>query len=131
MATHRNDDSSNNTNESRRNFLKATTMAGSAAALGSVASPFISTAQAQELTPRQMPLAGMATMPGKANHWYVPASDQTVHWGYFSKKLTPLLECEFGDYATIECLTHQAGDDPERMIKGYPGAYKRLFLDQG
>lgn len=111
-----------NVEESRRNFLKATTLAAGAAALGTVASPYISRAQAQELTPRQMPLAGMATMPGKANHWYIPASDKTVHWGYFSKTLKPLLEIDSGDFATIECLTHQAGDDPERMIKGDPGA---------
>ncbi|MGH7210784.1 MAG: twin-arginine translocation signal domain-containing protein, partial [Acetobacteraceae bacterium] len=108
--------------ESRRNFLKTTTLAAGAAALGTIASPYVSRAEAQELTPRQVPLAGMATMPGKTNHWYVPASDKTVHWGYFSKLLKPLLEIDSGDYATIECLTHQAGDDPERMIKGDPGA---------
>ena len=107
---------------SRRNFLKATSLAATAAAVGSVASPFVSRAEAQELTPRQVPLMGMATMPGKANHWYVPASDKTVHWGYFSKTLKPLLEIDSGDYATIECLTHQAGDDPERMVNGDPGA---------
>ncbi len=65
------------TGESRRNFLKTTTLVGGAAALGTVTSSFTSRAQAQELTPRQVPLAGMATMPGKANHWYVPASDKT------------------------------------------------------
>jgi acetamidase/formamidase len=108
--------------ESRRNFLKATTLAAGAVAVGSVASPFVSRAEAQELTPRQVPLTGMATTPGKANHWYVPASDKTVHWGYFSKTLKPLLEIDSGDYATIECLTHQAGDDPERMVYGDPGA---------
>jgi len=108
--------------ESRRNFLKATTLVGGVAALETVASPFISRAQAEELTPRRIPMTGMATHPGKANHWYVPASDKTVNWGFFSKTLTPLLEIDSGDYATIECLTHQAGDDPERMIKGDPGA---------
>ena len=108
--------------KSRRDFLKTTALAGSAAAVGSVASPFISTAEAEQLIPRQIPLSGMAAMPGKANHWYVPASDKTVHWGYFSKKLKPLIEIDSGDYATIECLTHQAGDDPDRMIKGDPGA---------
>lgn len=108
--------------ESRRNFLKATTLVGGAAALGTVASPFVSRAQAEELTPRRIPMTGMATAPGKANHWYVPASDKTVNWGFFSKTLTPLLEIDSGDYATIECLTHQAGDDPERMINGDPGA---------
>ena len=122
MSTQREDNSHlNNADESRRDFLKTATLVGGSAALGSIASPLISRAEAQELTPRQMPLPGMATMPGKANHWYVPASDKTVHWGYFSKKLTPLIEIDSGDYATIECLTHQAGDDPERMINGDPG----------
>ena len=55
--------------ESRRNFLKTTTLAAGAAALGTIASPYVSRAEAQELTPRQVPLAGMATTPGKTNHW--------------------------------------------------------------
>jgi hypothetical protein len=63
--------------ESRRTFLKTTTLVGGAVAIGSVASPFVSRAEAQELTPRQVPLSGMNAMPGKANHWYVPASDKT------------------------------------------------------
>ena len=107
---------------SRRDFLKVATLAGGAAAFGSVGVPDISRAEAAQLTPRQVPLTGMATMPGKANHWYVPASDQTVHWGYLSKRLTPVIEVEYGDYVTVECLTHQAGDDPGRMIKGDSGA---------
>lgn len=115
-------DASSEHDEHRRNFLKGTALAGGVAAFGSVASPFISTAEAEQLVPRQIPLSGMAAMPGKANHWYVPASDKTVHWGYFSKQLKPLIEIDSGDYATIECLTHQAGDDPERMIKDDPGA---------
>lgn len=106
----------------RRNFLKVTTLGAGAAALGTVASPYIVRAEAQELMPRQIPMAGTLTMPERATHWYVPASDQTVHWGYFSKTLKPLLEIRSGDYATIECLTHQAGDDPDRMISGDPGA---------
>ena len=45
-----------------------------------------------------------------------------MHWGYFSKKLRPLLEVDSGDIVTIETLTHQASDDHERMIEGDPGA---------
>ena len=86
--------SSRGVEESRRDFLKVATLAGGAAAFGAVGLPYISRAEAAQLTPRQIPLTGMATMPGKANHWYVPASDQTVHWGYFSKTLTPLIEIE-------------------------------------
>lgn len=113
----------------RRGFLKAATFTGGAVALaGAVGTPHIAKAQAQNLQPRQVPLPaqvpfhGMPAVPEKTTHWYVPASDKTVHWGYFSKELKPLIEINSGDYVTIECLTHQAGDDPERMIKGDPGA---------
>jgi acetamidase/formamidase len=76
---------------------------------------------AQALRPRQVPLAGLPDPSGKASHWFVPASDQTVHWGYFSKSLKPIIEVASGDYVTLECLTHQAGDDPARMIHGDAG----------
>src|SRR5689334_4680526 len=111
------------TQKSRRGFLRSAGAAGGAAALiGSVSAPFISRAQAQALQPRQVPLPGKPDTPSKANHWYVPASDKTVHWGYFSKSLKPIIEIDSGDYVTLECLTHQAGDDPDHMIKGDPGA---------
>ncbi len=44
-----------------------------------------------------------------------------MHWGYFSKLLKPQLEVDSGDYVTIEAVTHHAGDDTERMVKGDPG----------
>jgi acetamidase/formamidase len=43
-------------------------------------------------------------VPGTKNHYYVPATDKTVHWGYFSKSLTPLVEINSGDFVTIEVL---------------------------
>jgi acetamidase/formamidase len=58
----------------------------------------------------------------KASHHYIPVSDKTVHWGYFSKSLKPLVEASSGDLVTIETLTHHAYDDFDRMIKGDPGA---------
>jgi len=73
------------------------------------------------MTPHEVPLAGLPDVSGRARHWYVPASDRTVHWGYFSKLLPPVIEIASGDYLTLECLTHQAGDDPARMIHGDPG----------
>jgi acetamidase/formamidase len=57
-----------------------------------------------------------------ARHYHLPANAETVHWGYFSKLLRPQLEISSGDFVTIETLTHQAGDDAERMIQGDPGA---------
>jgi acetamidase/formamidase len=53
---------------------------------------------------------------------HLPATDQTVHWGYFSRDLRPQVYVEPGDFVTIETLTHHAGDDAERMIEGDQGA---------
>ena len=55
-------------------------------------------------------------------HFTLPVSPKTVHWGYFSKKVTPALTLRSGDRATIETLTHHANDDYERMIQGDSGA---------
>lgn len=58
---------------------------------------------------------------GQRRH-YLPATDKTIHWGYFSRSLTPVLDIESGDVVTIETLTQHAYDDYERMIKDDPGA---------
>jgi acetamidase/formamidase len=60
-------------------------------------------------------------------HYYVPASDQTVHWGYFGKALKPVAEVDSGDFVAIEALTHHAKDDALRMVKGDPGAESVFF----
>jgi len=75
-----------------------------------------------EMRPYEVPLTGLPNPSGGARHWYVPASDRTVHWGYFSKSLAPIIEIDSGDYVTLECLTHQAGDDPARLLRGDAGA---------
>src|ERR1700741_3400720 len=93
----------------RRDFLKGTLLAGAAAVTAAAMQP--PAAQAQP---------GM--VPGTRNHYYVPANDKTVHWGYFSKLLKPLVEVGSGDYVTVEVLTHHANDDAERMVTGDPGA---------
>src|SRR6476660_6551262 len=103
--------------EGRREFLKGAMMAGGAAASFAAAGlSSVTTAQAQP---------GM--VPGTKNHYFVPATDKTVHWGYFSKLLKPQVEVSSGDFVTIEVLTHHANDDAERMIKGDPGA-ESVFL---
>lgn len=56
------------------------------------------------------------------NHYYIPVSEKTVHWGYFSRSLAPVLTVNSGDILTIETLTQHAADDCERMIEGDPGA---------
>jgi acetamidase/formamidase len=101
----------------RRSFLKSAFVAtGGAAALVSGAT-LISPAAAQTA----------AGQKGRPNHHYVPATADTVHWGYFSKLLKPVVEVDSGDYVTIEALTHHANDDAERMVKGDPGA-ESVFL---
>jgi acetamidase/formamidase len=64
---------------------------------------------------------------GRINHYIVPAAAATVHWGYFSRSLKPVLSVESGDFVTIETLTHHAYDDHARMIAGDPGA-ESVFL---
>ena len=73
-----NHDGDTDVSEGRRDFLKGVLAAGgTAASLGTVG---VLPAQAQP---------GM--VPGTKNHYYVPATDKTVHWGYFSKSLKPLI----------------------------------------
>jgi acetamidase/formamidase len=98
----------------RRSFLKSAFVAtGGAAALAAGASTLVTPALAQ---------ASAARAPGQPGYHYLPANDQTVHWGYFSKKLKPQVEIDSGDFVTIEALTHHANDDAELMVKGDPGA---------
>jgi acetamidase/formamidase len=90
----------------RRSFLKGALLtAGGAVGLAGTGVALMQPAAAQT----------------KANHYYVPATDKTVHWGYFSKLLKPVVEVESGDFVTIEALTHHANDDAERMVMGDPG----------
>lgn len=55
------------------------------------------------------------------NHHHLPANDKTVHWGYFSRALPPVLEVSSGDHVTIEVVTQHANDDSARMVKDDPG----------
>ncbi len=109
-----------NVDEARRDFLKGSLAAGGlAASFATMGGPVVASAQAQP---------GM--VPGTKNHYYVPATDKTVHWGYFSKLLKPVVEVNSGDFVTIEALTHHADDDFERMIKGDPGAESVYYWDK-
>jgi acetamidase/formamidase len=100
----------------RRGFLKSAFATGGAAAAWATGAALVSPASAQSV-------AG----PGRPAYHYLPATAETVHWGYFSKVLPPRIEIDSGDYITIEALTHHANDDAERMIKGDPGA-ESVFL---
>jgi acetamidase/formamidase len=99
----------------RRSFLKSAFVAGGGAAAAWAAGATLATP------------ASAQPSPGKPTYHYLPATADTVHWGYFSKLLKPRLEIDSGDYVTIEALTHHANDDAERMIKGDPGA-ESVFL---
>jgi hypothetical protein len=98
----------------RRGFLKSAFAAGGGAAAWAAGGALATPASAQ-------------TKPGQPTYHYLPANSDTVHWGYFSKLLKPQLEVDPGDYVTIEAVTHHAGDDVERMVKGDPGV-ESIFL---
>ena len=61
-------------------------------------------------------------VPQPVRHHHLPVRPETIHWGYFSRLLAPVLEVRSGDYVTIETLTHHANDDAERMLEGDEGA---------
>jgi acetamidase/formamidase len=69
-----------------------------------------------------MAAAGATGIASAASHHILPVSAQTVHWGYFSRALKPVLTVQSGDFVTIETLTHHAYDDHARMIAGDAGA---------
>ncbi|WP_404710361.1 acetamidase/formamidase family protein [Sphingomonas sp. MMS24-J13] len=83
----------------------------------------------RDVKPRdgEEPLGGAAPdaereAPREVRHHHLPVRPDTIHWGYFSRALKPVLEVRSGDYATVETLTHHANDDAERMVEGDPGA---------
>jgi acetamidase/formamidase len=46
----------------------------------------------------------------------LPATPETVHWGYFDCSLEPVLTVRSGDLVRIETITHQAGDAPDLLM---------------
>ena len=65
-----------------------------------------------------------------AKHHHLPANADTVHWGFFSKKLKPVVTIDSGDFVTIEAITHHSYDDYERLIKGDPGVESIFYWDK-
>lgn len=106
--------------EGRRDFMRDFAVGG---VLASAASMGISASAFGQTTPK----SGSST--GHATHYYIPANDKTVNWGFFSKSLKPLVELESGDFATMETLTHHSNDDASLMVKGDPGAESVFYLD--
>jgi AraC-like DNA-binding protein len=68
------------------------------------------------------PQIAQASQMSPVRHHYLPARPETIHWGYYSRSLRPVIEVQSGDYVTVETLTHHANDDAERMIHGDAGA---------
>lgn len=46
----------------------------------------------------------------------LPATPETIHWGYFDAALAPALKVRSGDLVYTEAVTHHAGDAPELMF---------------
>jgi acetamidase/formamidase len=67
---------------SRRGFLQGGLLTVGAGTLAAIGAPAL--AHAQTAVPRTT-----------LNHFQVAASDKTVHWGYFSKNLKPVVETEY------------------------------------
>lgn len=66
-------------------------------------------------------------LPANDEPFHVAANRDTVHWGYLSNRIPPVLHVSPGDRVRIETLTQHASDDHERMIKDDPGA-ESVFL---
>ena len=49
---------------------------------------------------------------------FIPANVNTIQWGFFYKNLESVVKINSGDTCKIEVLTHHAGDDYDKMIKG-------------
>jgi acetamidase/formamidase len=104
----------------RRSFLRdAMAASGAAVSAGALTASMSPSAFAQSARPGS----------GMTSHYYIPASANTVLWGYFSKSAKPVVEVESGDFVTIETLTHHANDDAERMVKGDAGAESVFHWD--
>jgi acetamidase/formamidase len=63
-------------------------------------------------------------VPGALHH--LPATPQTVHWGYFDPSIAPALRIKSGDLVQAEAITHHAGDAPELMMDE---AVTRIFTE--
>jgi acetamidase/formamidase len=56
------------------------------------------------------------TTPQRPQLHHLPATPETVHWGYFDGTLTPKLTIRSGDIVELETLTHRAGDAPDLLM---------------
>jgi acetamidase/formamidase/AraC-like DNA-binding protein len=73
---------------------------------------------------------GSGSDPLGVTRHHLPVNARTVHWGYFSRSLSPVLTVKSGDIVTIETLTQHATDDRARMVAGDAGAESVLGWTQ-
>ena len=53
--------------------------------------------------------------------YHLALSNETVHWGYFSKNLAPALTIDSGDIVEVEMASHHSCDDYDKMVLGDAG----------
>ena len=97
------------------NLLVHAQLAGQDAVQEAADEPYIATQP-------EVPSASPTRESSKPRHHLLRATANTIHWGYFSHDLKPVLEIDSADTVTIETLTQHAADDWERMVRGDPGA---------
>jgi acetamidase/formamidase/AraC-like DNA-binding protein len=71
-----------------------------------------------EAAPLPEPEEAQAPRPQGPVHHHLRATPKTIHWGYFSRALPPVLTVNSGDTVTVETITQHASDDAARMIAG-------------
>ena len=59
---------------------------------------------------------------GTPERHHLEVSRDTVHWGYLSRSIPPVLRVRPNSEVTVETLTQHSYDDHARMIAGDPGA---------
>ncbi|MGA0564742.1 acetamidase/formamidase family protein [Ancylobacter sp. VNQ12] len=74
--------------------------------------------ESRDTAPTFMP----APEPAAPGRHHLAVSRDTVHWGYLSRSIAPVLRVRSGAVVTVETLTQHAYDDHERMIAGDAGA---------
>src|SRR4051812_1904840 len=67
--------------------------------------------------------------PGTLHH--LPATPETVHWGYFDRSRPPLLTVRSGDLVAVEAITQRAGDAPDLMMDATVAAIYDGVVERG
>jgi acetamidase/formamidase/AraC-like DNA-binding protein len=87
------------------------------------AAPAGPNADGTDVAAAESAVAGRASPePGSPGEHHLPVSRDTVHWGYLSRTIPPVLRVRSGARVTVETLTQHASDDAERMIQFDAGA---------